>query len=70
MLGFEADHAAGAPAPQDGELEDVRWFDRDEVAEAARDDVDFFGAPAEPGRLLLPPRLAIARTLVERWLAR
>jgi NAD+ diphosphatase len=69
MLGFEADHAAGDPAPQDDELEDARWFTRDEVADAAREDVDFFGEPAEPGRLLLPPRLAIARTLIERWLA-
>ena len=69
MLGFEADLVAGDPAPRDGELEDARWFHRDEVAEAARDDVEFFGEPGEPGRLLLPPRLAIARTLVERWLA-
>jgi NAD+ diphosphatase len=69
MLGFEADHAAGDPAPQDDELEDVRWFARAEVAAAAREDVDFFGRPAQDGRLLLPPRLAIARTLVERWLA-
>jgi hypothetical protein len=35
MLGFEADYAGGEPAPGDGELEDVRWFARAELAAAA-----------------------------------
>jgi NAD+ diphosphatase len=44
-----------------GELEDARWFARDEVAAAIEGRED---APFQP-----PPRHAIARTLLERWLA-
>lgn len=43
------------------ELEDARWFTREEVA-AALSGAD--GAPFQP-----PPPFAIARTLLERWLA-
>jgi NAD+ diphosphatase len=67
MLGFQASYAGGEPAPQDEELEDVRWFTRDEVAAAAREDVAWQQEHAADG-LLLPPRTAIARTLIERWL--
>jgi NAD+ diphosphatase len=58
MLGFIAEWAAGTPAVRDGELEDVRWFTRDEVREAA----------AERGPLLLPAPVAIARRLLDVWL--
>jgi NAD+ diphosphatase len=61
MLGFEAPWESGEPAPGEDEIEDVRWFSRAQVAAAE--------AGAEP-ELLLPPRLAIARRLVEHWLAR
>lgn len=60
MLGFEAAYAGGDASPLDGELEDVAWFSRDEVAAAARGDA--------ATRLLLPPPLAIARRLVDRWI--
>ena len=54
----------------DEELEDTRWFARDEVAAAARDDEGWGERGTPPGQgLLLPPRLAIARRLVEHWLA-
>jgi NAD+ diphosphatase len=53
MLGFLARWTAGEPAVGDGELEDVRWFTRDEVVG---------GVPK------LPPRQAIARRLIEDWL--
>jgi NAD+ diphosphatase len=43
------------------ELEDARWFSREEVAAAVRD--------PETGPFQPPPRFAIARTLLERWLA-
>jgi NAD+ diphosphatase len=74
MLGFIAPWVAGEPAPQEDEIEDVRWFDRAEVAAAADQDLDGWGGspdPADPDStsLLLPPRLAIARRLIERWLA-
>jgi NAD+ diphosphatase len=61
MLGFFADYAGGEPAVGDQELEDVRWFTRDEVRAAAA---------GEEGVLKLPPALAIARTLIDGWLAR
>ena len=31
MLGFEARSDGGEPVPRDGELEDVRWFTREEI---------------------------------------
>ena len=70
MLGFEADWTGGEPRPQDDELEDVRWFSRAEVAGAAALDADGWGTESPGEGLLLPPRLAIARRLIERWLRR
>lgn len=68
MLGFHADHVSGKPQALDRELDEVRWFTRAEVADAGGHDIDFLGD--QPGEgLILPPRLAIARHLVERWLA-
>jgi NAD+ diphosphatase len=60
MLGFEA--LADADAPQvDGELEEARWFTRQEVGAAlARD-----GSEAEG--LLLAPAISIARSLIAHW---
>ncbi|UJA18786.1 NAD(+) diphosphatase [Thermoleophilia bacterium SCSIO 60948] len=52
MLGFRCLRIAGEAAPVDGELEDARWFARDELSD-----------------LVLPPRLAIARRLIDEWLA-
>jgi NAD+ diphosphatase len=72
MLGFHAPWRDGEPDAGEEELQDARWFDRAHVAEAARDDTDAgWGTPGEPGgELILPPRLAIARRLVEDWLSR
>jgi NAD+ diphosphatase len=60
MLGFEATYVGGSPVAADGELEDARWFTRAELLDAA----------AERGSLRLPPPLAIARRLIDGWLAR
>jgi NAD+ diphosphatase len=60
MLGFVAPWRSGAPRRADGELEDVRWFAREELADAVG------GRDAPLG---IPPRLAIARRLMEHWLA-
>jgi NAD+ diphosphatase len=54
MIGFEADYAGGDVHADEDELEDARWFDRAELAD---------------GDLILPPRMAIARRLIEGWLA-
>ena len=43
------------------ELDDARWFSREDVERAVSGDAD---APFQP-----PPPHAIARTLLERWLA-
>ena len=59
MLGFVAEHASGEPSPRDHELEDVRWFPREEL-EAMR--------AGEANGLHLPPPIAIARQLVDGWL--
>jgi NAD+ diphosphatase len=59
MLGFEAAFVRGEPVAADGELEDARWFTRAELTDAA----------AERGSLRLPPPLAIARRLIDGWLA-
>ncbi|GAC1523501.1 MAG: hypothetical protein NVS2B6_09380 [Thermoleophilaceae bacterium] len=63
MLGFRADHAGGEAAVGDGELEDVRWFEREEIVAAGAD----WGS--DEGGLALPPPVAIARRLIDRWLA-
>jgi NAD+ diphosphatase len=60
MLGFEARSDGGEPTARDGELEDVRWF----TVEDARAAVHGHSAELE-----LPPRVAIARLLIERWIA-
>jgi NAD+ diphosphatase len=59
MLGFEARSDGGEPRASDGELDDVRWFTREEVIDGIN------GANPE---LLLPPSVSIARLLIERWI--
>ncbi|WP_210493189.1 NAD(+) diphosphatase [Patulibacter sp. SYSU D01012] len=68
MVGFEVPYAAGAIAGTDDELEDARWFGRDEVLAAVEEDAWDEEAPGDG--LLLPPRSAIARRLVEDWARR
>jgi NAD+ diphosphatase len=52
MVGFTALAAPGAPARADEELEDVRWFSRDDIAS---------GSPA------LPPPQSVSYRLIEDW---
>jgi NAD+ diphosphatase len=59
MLGFDARAEAGEPHAADDELEDVRWFERSEIENAV----------AGRGDLLLAPPYAIARRLIDAWLA-
>jgi len=59
MLGFYADYVSGEPEARDGELEDVRWFARDELFDIRAGRVEGMG---------VPPPIAIARTLVDGWL--
>ena len=57
MIGFHA-IAAGDPAPGDGELEQVRWFERAQVEAAA----------AGRGPVFLSPPYSISRRLIDGWL--
>jgi NAD+ diphosphatase len=62
MIGFEAVYASGHAVVGDEELDDVRWVTREELRASAEQEPD--------GPIILPPRLAIARHLIERWLGR
>jgi NAD+ diphosphatase len=70
MLGFSAPYESGEAQALDNELQDVRWFERAELEAASKaDDNDDWGTPGDPGGpLRLPPSLAIARRLIDRWL--
>ena len=59
MLGFIAEAEPDVPQAND-ELEDARWFTRDEVGAALR------GETREEG-LLLSPSVSISRWLIECW---
>jgi NAD+ diphosphatase len=59
MIGFSASARGGEPKPGDGELAEVRWFERDEVEDAA----------AGKGEAHLPPPYSISRRLIDGWLA-
>lgn len=63
MLGFHARATSRDLVVDRTELEDARWWHRDEVAEFP--DWDH----AEDGRPRLPRKDSIARWLIERWLA-
>jgi NAD+ diphosphatase len=58
MLGFHARYAGGEPTVCDGELQDVRWFERSELEAIIRGETDYG----------VPPPLAIARKLIDEWL--
>jgi NAD+ diphosphatase len=62
MLGFMAPYRSGEPHRVDEELEDVRWFSRDEVAAAITGESD--------SPLGVPPPFAIAWRLMEQWVRR
>ena len=61
MLGFEARCEGGEPSPRDGELEDVRWFSREEVGAALS---------GRSAHLVVPPGISISHFLIERWVTR
>ncbi|MGY1458764.1 MULTISPECIES: NAD(+) diphosphatase [unclassified Luteimonas] len=60
MLGFEAEAGPDEPHCPSDELEDARWFSRDEVGAALRGE-------SGPEGLLLSPSISISRWLIERW---
>jgi len=60
MIGCTANATGDALVIDHDELDDARWFTRDEVAAALS------GDPTAP--FLAPPRFAIARTLLDHWI--
>ncbi|QNP41592.1 NAD(+) diphosphatase [Lysobacter solisilvae (ex Woo and Kim 2022)] len=64
MLGFVADAHPDVPRISD-ELEDARWFSRDEVRAAQAREADPAGD--DGSGLLVSPRLSIARWLIDQW---
>jgi len=61
MLGCHAEAESDQLKIDTAELEDARWFGRAEIAAALAEHPD--------ATFLPPPKTAIARTLLERWLA-
>ena len=61
MVGCTARSPSDKLTVDHGELDDARWFTRDEVAAAVAEQPD--------SSFQAPPRHAIARTLLEHWLA-
>lgn len=61
MIGCKAQALGSELIIDTAELEDARWFTRDQIAASLAD--------PESGPFQPPPRFAIARTLLERWLA-
>jgi NAD+ diphosphatase len=55
-LGFTAHAASDAICLNDGELEDARWFSREEIVEAVKS-----------GVMRLPSEVSISYHLVESW---
>jgi len=55
MLGFTARATVAPPVLRDGELEDARWFSRQELRD---------------GAVQLPPAVSISRRLIDGWLQR
>lgn len=53
MLGFTAQASHSEPVMHDGELEDARWFTREDI---------------RAGVITLPPPEAISRRLIDQWL--
>ena len=60
MIGCHAEALGDALTVDTTELDDARWFTREEVAQALAGDPD--------AAFLPPPPFAIARTLLEHWL--
>ncbi|MGS0688299.1 NAD(+) diphosphatase [Nakamurella sp. GG22] len=79
MIGFEARAERGAPmVPRDGEIEEARWYHRDEIRAVLAAEADNPGAKdawltgstdADPA-VILPGQVSIARRMIEGWAAR
>lgn len=56
MLAYYGSSPGGKPRPDEDEIADVRWFTRDELADAVRS-----------GAIRVPPSISVSRRLIEGW---
>lgn len=56
MLAYYGSSPGGRPRPDEDEIADVRWFTRDDLAEAVRS-----------GTIRVPPSISVSRRLIEGW---
>lgn len=74
MIGCHAVAAGGMPSPDPcmNELEDARWFNREEVAEAVKRINNNprlrVGKDNDPDQVFIAPRGAVAHSLITSWL--
>ncbi len=70
MIGCHAEAGTSEINYDEWEMDDVRWFTRDEIRRALQEPTAQLGQPASPdGRLALPGPMAIAHTLISAWAA-
>ena len=70
MIGCHAEAGTSEINYDEWEMDDVRWFTRDEIRRALQEPAAQLGQPASPdGRLALPGPMAIAHTLILAWAA-
>ncbi|GAA5158595.1 NAD(+) diphosphatase [Pseudonocardia eucalypti] len=73
MIGFEAVADPSQPlSPADGEIAEAFWLTRDELRRALVDAADAtrdWATEPGDGRLLVPPSISIARTMLDSWSA-
>jgi NAD+ diphosphatase len=63
MIGFHAEYRSGEAVPHPVEMDDVRWFTRQELVEARTQ-----AAEGLTGPLMIPPTVTISRALIDAWL--
>jgi len=68
MIGCHADAGSADINYDDWEMDDVRWFTRDEIRDSLALPAAQLGQPGLPdGALSLPGPMAIAHTLISAW---
>ena len=67
MIGCIAEATSEDIVVDTQELDDARWFEREELVDAITVTADS-GQEVPPGKVVLPPAMAIGRSLIERWL--
>lgn len=68
MIGCHADAGSAEINYDDWEMDDVRWFTRDEIRASLEQPAAQLGQPGLPdGALSLPGPMAIAHTLISAW---